>query len=79
MMTPAPFSDRRDRKGAFTALILMMTVRSSGVSIAETLLNTSKFTAPVAGSLQRSKLYFTSAEVIVAPLWNLTFGRSLKV
>ncbi len=33
----------------------------------------------VFGSRTRSMLYFTSSAVIVCPLWNLTFGRSLNV
>ena len=33
----------------------------------------------VFGSRTRSTLYFTSSAVMVWPLWNLTFGRSLKV
>ena len=33
----------------------------------------------VFGSRTRSMLYFTSSAVIVWPLWNLTFGRSLNV
>ena len=33
----------------------------------------------VLGSRTRSTLYFTSSAVIVCPLWNFTFGRSLNV
>ena len=79
MTAPAPFSARRDRKGALTWLSLTITVRSSGVSMESTALNTSKFVAPVSGSAQRSNEYFTSAEVIVEPSWNVTSGRSRKV
>ena len=56
-----------------------MTVRSSGVSIASTSLNTSKLTAPVSGFLQRSNEYLTSADVTVLPSWNLTSGCRRKV
>ena len=79
MMTPAPFSASRLRNGAFTWLMRMTTVRSSGVSMAATSLNTSKLTAPVAGSFTRSKEYLTSAEVIGEPSWNLTPGRRWNV
>ena len=33
----------------------------------------------VFGSRTRSMLYFTSSAVMVWPLWNFTFGRSLNV
>ena len=79
MITPAPFSARRARKGAFGRVMRTTTVMSSGLSIPATSLKTSKLTAPVSGLRQRSKDYFTSAEVMVEPSWNVTPARRRKV
>src|SRR5687767_12050215 len=81
---PQCVAARFDRNSASGLLILTTTVVASGASTLSifTLFLPSKsprHSHLVAGSSQRLSDHTTSAEVMTAPLWNLTLGRSLKV